>query len=103
MRLEPCDAVVSTVSASTVISDRNCIVQGLILAPAAVSCTVALYDPPRGTTTTTNATLRVVLAGAAAGGSVTADCSAHGIQFLNGCVAVVTGTGAQATIISAKI
>ncbi len=110
MRLEPCDSVVLSVGTNLIISDRNCIIQGVILAPAAVSCTVTLYDPAplpylltAGVATTTNAVVRVVLTGAAAGGSVTADLSAHGAAFNNGCIVTVAGTGALATIVSAKI
>jgi hypothetical protein len=103
MRLEPCDSQVVTVTSSAVISNRNCILQGLLLTPAAASCTVALYDPPTNTTTTTNATLKIVLAAAAAGNSASADLTGSGIQFLNGCIAVVVGTGAQATVVTAKI
>lgn len=101
-RTEPSDSVVVTVSASSVVSNRNCIVQAVALTPAAASCTVELYDPPYGTTTTTGATLKVVIGAAAAGGT-TDLASDSGIQFNNGCVAVVAGAGAQATVVFAKI
>jgi hypothetical protein len=110
MRLEPCDGIVLSVGTNYIVSDRNCVIQGVILAPAAVSCTVTLYDPAplpylltAGVATTVGAVVRVVLAGAAAGGSVTGDISAHGIAFNNGCLVTVAGTGALATIVSAKI
>jgi len=100
-RSEPNDAVVLTVTASAVISNRNCIISGVAVAAAATTCSVALYDPPVGTTTSTGATLRVVL-NAIAADTVVWHCDG-GAQFLNGCVAVVTGTGAQATVVSAVI
>lgn len=104
MRVEPSDSVVATVvTAGQVISNRPCIVQGLILNPAAASCTVALYDPAVGVTTTTGATLKIVMSGAAAGSSPTAAISGSGVVFQNGCVAVVAGAGATATVIYAKI
>jgi hypothetical protein len=108
MRVEPSDSIVATVvAAGQVISNRPCIVQGLILNPAAVSCTVALYDPAPfvegGTPTTTSATLKISMSAAAAGGSPTAAIAGSGVAFQNGCVAVVAGTGATATVIFAKI
>lgn len=109
MRLEPSNGVVSGVTTSFLVCNRNCIVQGLILAPAAASCTVALYDPApianltQGIATTVGATLRLVLSGAAAGGSTSASISASGVEFANGCIAVVAGAGAQASIVFATI
>lgn len=104
MRIEPSDSIVATVvAAGQVISDRPCIVQGVILNPAAASCTVALYDPAVGVTSTTGATLKISMSGAAAGSSPTASISASGVAFQNGCVAVVAGAGATATVIFAKI
>lgn len=110
MRLEPCDSVVLTVTATALVVNRQCILQGLVLTPAAASCTVALYDPAplpyvltAGVATTTGATLRVVMAGAAAGGSVCLPSSGSGAMFLNGCIAIVTGTGAQAVVITGSI
>jgi hypothetical protein len=111
MRLEPCDSVVQATTATQIIVGRPCILQGCLLTPAAASCTVALYDPAptafspitQGIATTVGATLRVVLQAAAAGGTVTSDISAHGIAFNNGIIAVVTGAGAQATIVTATI
>lgn len=101
MRNEPSDSVVVTVSTSSVISNRNCIILGAACAAAATTAQVLLYDPPVNTTTTTNATLRLVLNAQAADTPVFH--SDGGIQFLNGCIAVVAGTGAQATVIYAKI
>lgn len=111
MRQAPGDAVVLGTTATALVVGRNCILQGLVLTPAAASCTVALYDPAvpayqpitAGTVTTTGATLRVVLQAAAAGGSVVLSPDSAGINFNNGCVAVVTGAGAQATVITGTI
>lgn len=104
MRLEPCDSVVLSVTASAVISDRPCIVQGASLTPAAAIGVLSLYDPSgQGVTTTVGATLRVVVSAAANGATGAHPCSASGIAFNNGCIAVVTGAGAQATVSSAKI
>lgn len=108
MRVEPSDSIVATVvAAGQVISNRPCIVQGVALTPAAASCTVLLYDPAPfvegGTPTTTNATLKVQLSAAAAGASANLAQSGSGIAFQNGCVAVVSGTGAVCTVIFAKI
>ena len=103
MRLEPCDSVVLATTASATVVDGECIVHGVILAPAAASCTVSLYDPPIGVMTTTGATLKIVVSGAANGVSAGYNGSGSGLKFLNGCVAVVTGAGAQATIVHAHI
>lgn len=111
MRLEPCTSVVLATTATSVVVGRNAILQGCLLTPAAASCTVALYDPApvpyelitAGVATTVGATLRVVLQAAAAGGTVSSDISAHGISFNNGIIAIVTGAGAQATIVTATI
>lgn len=100
-RNEPSDSVVLSVTASATVSDRNCIILGVAAAGAATTCAVSLYDPPRGVMTTTGATLKLVVNGPAADTAVYH--SDGGIQFLNGCVAVVAGTGAQATVIFAKI
>jgi hypothetical protein len=103
MNLEPSDGVVVTTAGSpTTVSNRNCIVTAVSLNPAAAACTVSLYDPPVNTTTTTNATLRVTLSAPA---STLSACLPlpSGVQFLNGCIAVVTGAGATATIASKKI
>lgn len=100
-RTEPSDSVVLSVTASAPVSDRNCIILGVVAAAAATTCSVALYDPPSGTQTTTGGTLKLVVNAQAADSPVYH--SDGGIQFLNGCVAVVAGTGAQATVIFAKI
>lgn len=105
MRLEPSDSVVATVvSAGQVIMQGPCIVQGIALNPAAASCTVLLIDPAgQGVTTTTAGTTKVQLAAAAAGSSACLGASGSGIAFSNGCIAVVAGAGATATIVFAKI
>lgn len=110
MRLEPCDAIVQTTTATALIVNRNCILQSCTLTPAAASCTVALYDPAplsdlltAGNATTVGATLRVTLQAAASGGSVSTDLSGHGAVFNNGLIAIVTGAGSAATIVTAKI
>lgn len=110
MRIEPSDAVVQATTATALIVGRPCVLQGLILTPAAASCTVTLYDPApvpypltAGVATTVGATARISLAGAAAGGSVTAAISGSGIAFKNGVIAVVSGAGATATVITATI
>jgi hypothetical protein len=102
MRQEPSNGVVLTVTASATVSDRNCIVQAVSLNPAAAACTVSLYDPLPNTVTTTNATLRVTLSAPA---SVASPCLPlpSGVEFSNGCIAVVTGAGATATVAFAKI
>lgn len=102
MRPEPSNGVVVTTSASAVVSDRNCIVTALSLNPAAAACTVSLYDPPAGTSTTTNATLRVTLSSPASAVSACLPLPS-GIEFSNGCIAVVTGAGATASVAFAKI
>ena len=111
MRIEPSDAVVQATTATQLIVGRPCVLQGLILTPAAASCTVTLYDPAplavspitQGVATTVGATARISLAGAAAGGSVTAAISGSGIAFKNGVIAVVSGAGSTATVITATI
>lgn len=95
-RNEPSDAVVLTVQ-ELVVSNRPCIISGVFLSPAAVSCSVILYD-----NAATSTSPKVVVVGAAAG-STSAVHSDGGIVFNNGCVAVVAGTGAQATVVFAKI
>lgn len=110
MRLEPSDSVVLATTATSLVVGRTCILQGLVITPAAVSCSVALYDPApvaapltAGNATTVNAVLRVVLAGSAAGGSTCLPSSGSGIVFNNGCIAVVSGLGAQAVVITGTI
>lgn len=104
MRLEPCDSVVLTVTASSTICSGPCIIQGASVSPAAAVGTLSLYDPASpGVMTTTNATLRVQANAAANGATGAHPCSASGIAFNNGCVAVVTGAGALATVTSVKI
>lgn len=107
MRLEPNDSIVLTVTASAIIGPsviRPVIIQGVSLTPAAAAGTVALYDPiQQGVTTTVGATLRVIVGGAANGGTSAHPCSASGVVFNNGCIAVVTGAGALATVSYAVI
>jgi hypothetical protein len=95
-RNEPSDAVVMTVQ-QLVVSDRPCIISGVVLSPAAASCSVILYD-----NATASTSVKLVVTGAAADSSSVYH-SDGGIVFSNGCVAVCAGTGAQATIIYAKI
>ena len=101
-RSEPSDSVVVTVSASSTVSSGPCIINAVALASAAVSCTVQLYDPPVNTTTTTGATLRGILASPAGGDTPSLFCDG-GIAFNNGCIAVVVGAGAQATVMFSRI
>jgi hypothetical protein len=92
------NGVVTTVTTSATIANRNCIITSVSLNPAAAACTVSLYDPPvGGVMTTTGATLRITLSAPA---SVASACSPldSGIEFANGCVAVVTGIAATANI-----
>lgn len=96
-RNEPANAVVLTATASTIVSAVPTIVTGVVLAPATVSCTVALYD-----NAATSTSVKLVLAGAAAGDSPVYH-SDGGIIFDNGVVAVVTGSDAQATVVYSKI
>lgn len=107
MRPESSNGIVLTVTASSVIAARNCIVTSLALNPAAAACTVSLYDPlpwiaapgvTAGTPTTVGATLRVTLSNAASVGSVSSNINSSGIEFVNGCIAVVTGTAATANV-----
>ena len=106
MREETSNGVVLTVSASAPVSACNCVITSITLNPAAAACTVSLYDPlpqikaPGVTSaaqTTTGATLRVTLSGAANANSVVYAVDS-GIEFANGCIAVITGTGATASV-----
>ena len=105
MRIEPSDSIVATVvAAGQVISNSPCILQALSLNPAAASCTVILIDPSgQGVTSTTGGTEKVRLSAAAAGSSPSLPVSGSGVAFQNGCIAVVAGTGATATVVFAKI
>lgn len=114
MREEPSNGVVVTVTTSSIISNRNCIVTGVGLNPSAAACTISLYDPPpfvtlqsgpgtaAGTPTTVGATLRITMSGAAAASSISTPYTS-GVEFANGCIAVVTGVGATANIAWAVI
>jgi hypothetical protein len=101
MRQEPSNVTVLTVTASSVVANRNCIISGIALSPAAASCSVSLYEPAwfiEGTApTTTNAVLKATLTAAAAGGTVNFP-NVTGMEFKNGCVAVVAGTGAVCNV-----
>jgi hypothetical protein len=104
MRLEPCDGVyISTSIATVVISNRPCIVHGVILSPGSAASAITLLDPLTGTTSSTNAVTKLHVHGVANGASNSYNGSGSGLVFNNGCVAVVTGTGAQATVLVAKI
>jgi hypothetical protein len=111
MREESSNGVVLTVTASAVVSDRNCVVTAISLNPAAAACTVSLYDPlpviqapgiTAAAQTTVGATLRLTLSAPA---SVASPCLPlpSGVEFANGCLAVVTGAGATACVAFAKI
>lgn len=111
MRQEPSNGIVLTVTATSVVSDRNCIVTSVALNPAAAACTVSLYDPlpviqapgiTAAAQTTVGATLRVTLSSPASVGSTVLPLTS-GIAFANGCLAVVTGVGATAGVGFAKI
>lgn len=101
MRQETCNAAVLTVTASSVISARNCVITHVSLNPAAAACTVSLYDPlpfVAGTApTTVGATLRVTLSSPATVATPSLPLLA-GAEFANGCIAVVTGAGATANV-----
>jgi hypothetical protein len=104
MRLEPCDAIyVSTSTATTVVTDRPCIVQNVILSPGSAASGILLIDPVVGTLLSTSGTTKLYLHGVASGASISYNGSGSGIAFNNGCIAVITGTGAQATIVFADI
>lgn len=107
MRPESSNGTVLTVTVNALISNRNCIATSLALNPAAAACTVALYDLPppadatvftQGNATTVGATLKVTLVAPASVGSVSSQINASGIEFANGCIAVVTGAGATANV-----
>lgn len=99
MRLEPCDSTHLTVTASSVVSDRPCIVQAVILTPAAAASEVILYDALTSVATK----IKVDVKAAASTSSVVVPISGSGIVFSTGCTAVVTGTGAVAQVVFAKI
>lgn len=107
-RLEPCDSVTLTVvAAGQVVSNRPCCVQALVLSPAAAASTLSLYDPAVSVSestapTTTGATLVVTINAVANGASVILPVSGSGINFKNGCVAVVTGSAATGSVHYAK-
>lgn len=100
MRTEPCTPVYVTVSATSVVSDRNCIVQSITLTPAAAAAEVQLFDEAA---TSVAASIKISVKAVANGASVVVPISGSGLSFNKGCVAVVTGTGATATIGVAKI
>lgn len=102
MRLEPCNGIVLTVTTSSVVASRPCLLTHVSLNPAAAAATVSLYDPLPNTTTTVGATLRVTLV-AAASVSSTHMALDSAVEFSNGCVAVVTGTGATANVGTATV
>lgn len=102
MRVEPSDSISLSVTVAGAVCHRPCAVQSVTLTPAAAASTVSLYDPPvlpeGGTLTTTGATLLVTLNAVANGASVVLPLSGSGINCKNGCVAVVTGSGAVAFV-----
>lgn len=106
MREETSSSVVVPVTASQAISACNCVITSVTLNPAAAACTVSLYDPlPQikapGVTaaaqTTVGAVLRITLSAPASVASVAVPYTS-GIEFQNGCIAVVTGVAATASI-----
>lgn len=105
MRPETCNGAVLTVTASSVIASRNCVVTHVSINPAAAASAISLYDPPYAPTlpgvaptlTTTGATLRVTINTPASVSSASLPLIA-GVEFQNGCIAVVTGTGATANV-----
>lgn len=106
MRPETCNGAVLTVSANALVSNRNCVITHISLNPAAAACTVSLYDLPppssavvvtQGNATTVGATLRVTLSSPATVASPSLPLLA-GVEFANGCIAVVTGAGATANV-----
>lgn len=108
MRLEPCDGTALTVSANAIVQPAACIVQGVVITPAAAASTISLYDPAAlpylltaGVATTVGATLRVTLNAVANGASVVLPLSGSGIRFQNGCIAVITGSAAVGFVQSA--
>lgn len=105
MRIEPSDSIHLSLSTATqVIVSRPCIVQGVVLSPGSAASTISLIDPSgQGVQVTTSGTVKVQMAGVANGASIPLGQSGSGIAFQNGCIAVVTGTGAQATVIYAVI
>ncbi len=104
MRIEPSNSSgVLTVTATSVVCNSNCIVQAIVLNPGSTTSTVTLVDPSgQGVTVSTNGSTVVQLSGAANTSSVVLPISGSGIEFKNGCIAVVAGTGASASVIFAK-
>jgi hypothetical protein len=103
MRIEPSDSsALLTVTASSVVSKRPGAVQALVLHPGSAACSIVLYDPPAfaesGTPTTTGATEIVRINAAAGTTSVALPISSSGIRYNRGLIAVVTGTGATASV-----
>lgn len=106
MIIETCNATVLTVTANALISNRNCVVTHVALSPAAAASVVSLYDLPdpssatvvtQGNATTVGATLKVTLV-TPASVATTSLPLVSGIEFKNGCIAVVTGAGAQGCV-----
>lgn len=98
MILEPNDYAALTVTASSVVVGPSVsgILYGITLTPAAAACSVSLYDPLPGASTTVGASLIIQLNAVANGASISAAADATGVRFQNGLIAVVTGAGAQA-------
>lgn len=91
------NGIVVPVTAAQTLANRNCAVTSLALNPAAAACTVSLYDPLPGLTVVAGATLRYTLT-AGANSSSSFSGMDSGIEFANGCIVVVTGVGATASI-----
>lgn len=111
MREEPSKPYCLTVTANALLSNRPCIITALSLSPSAAACVVNLYELPKpssavittqGNATTVGATLVARLTAPA---SVASTCLPlpSGMEFLNGCIAEVTGAGAVANVSVAVI
>lgn len=112
MREETSNGIVLTVTASSVIAARNCVITSVCLNPAGAISAIQLYDPlpviqAPGVTaaaqTTVGATLRVTLTSSALGNDSIPLAFSSGVEFANGCIAVVTGASATAGVTWATI
>lgn len=106
MREETSNGVVLTVSASAPISACNCVVTSVTINPGSAASSISLYDPlpqikapgiTAAAQTTVGATLRITLQGVANGASVVYTPTSA-VEFNNGCIAVVAGTAATASV-----
>lgn len=111
MRPESSNGIVLTVSASAPVSACNCVITSITLNPGSATSSISLYDPlpqikapgiTSAAQTTVGATLRVTLLGVANGSSVVYTPTSA-VEFQNGCIAVVAGTAATASVGYAQI